>query len=167
MNKTMAKRIFFIGLVILLGTGDRETSRIGASDFTSPQLRMPAKTAHTPGNSMIGVDVIFPYPKDWLLIRELNLKWIRVTLGWNSLEPEKGKINLQDLENLDNLAHTANSSGVSILLVVQDSPSWIGGGEYRFKGTFCLGGIHVRVSRTIRWRHRVWSAYGYTSTSLS
>ena len=53
-----------------------------------------------------------------------GVDWLRIDMGWCSLEPEKGEISSWYVDNLDHAVDTARARGMDILMTLWCTPSW-------------------------------------------
>jgi hypothetical protein len=90
--------------------------------------------ASVAGATEVGVNVaatsgdFFHSPKVIAALRASRPEWVRVFLGWNALEPARGRYNVNEIENY---AHFFASlpAGTKIDADVWGSPAWANGGS--------------------------------------
>lgn len=58
------------------------------------------------------------------LIKEAGVQWLRVTVHWEFLEPERGKMNLPMLKRLDFCVEEARRRGLKPYLQILGTPKW-------------------------------------------
>jgi hypothetical protein len=100
--------------------------------------------------------------RDLDLVRAAGLQALRVSVGWDGVEPERGRY---DLAFLDQLVNAADERGVRLLPYVAYTPPWNAGGppEDRWRqpprDRAAFGALMERLARRYRGRIRSWELW--------
>jgi len=58
-----------------------------------------------------------------------NIRWVRIDIGWTSLEPAKGQYDAYHVGILDRVVAAANARGIKVLGTLWRTPAWANGGR--------------------------------------
>jgi aryl-phospho-beta-D-glucosidase BglC (GH1 family) len=60
-------------------------------------------------------------------MNDAGVRWTRLGLGWNKVEPSKGSYSSYNLADIDRAIQLAHDAGVKIILNVVQAPQWASG----------------------------------------
>jgi aryl-phospho-beta-D-glucosidase BglC (GH1 family) len=71
---------------------------------------------------VFGLQLFYPSEESsWALVKDLGIKWVRIELRWDNVEPEKGKYVWEAAQNILNHARI---SGIHVMLLINHPPEW-------------------------------------------